>query len=104
MGSHYLCGYCGGRLARRSPDHPLVHATSGDRVRTIRPGDMVSDQHNRKGTTVGAADIVEVRGVKAYLILLARVCTDDYVTGMSMPAYRWPGGQWTIRSLTTVTP
>lgn len=65
------CGYCGGRAVRAVDFEPRdyevsaqswVHADSGERVRNVGPGDMVSGRHNRAGTKILALDLVEVEG------------------------------------------
>lgn len=97
----YLCGYCGGRV-RETKEGWRVHADAGNRIGNISPGDYLSEHHNRKGTSVGPYDLVEVRGVKRYMVTAALVCTNDYVWPMSMPAIRWPGNaRWTVRTVTT---
>lgn len=54
-----LCGYCFGVVVD-SPDGPgFIHESDGDRVTVSGAGDLVSAAHNRAGSRVNAADIIE---------------------------------------------
>lgn len=57
------CGFCGGRAVWHEDTLAWEHADDGERVRVGNPGDFVSAGHNRKGTRVNPADLVEPEGV-----------------------------------------
>jgi hypothetical protein len=55
------CGFCGGRVIRDEDNWAWMHAQPGERVR-VAPGDYVSAEHNRAGTTVLNVDVIEDGG------------------------------------------
>lgn len=63
-----VCGYCGGDAVESSlAGIPvMVHATDGERVANIGPGDFVSARHNRAGTPIMSYDLVKADEADQY--------------------------------------
>ena len=91
-----ICSYCGDRVRIPRDGFEYVHTTSAPRVRNISPGDFVSARHNVKGSPVGSYDVVEIGGVRKYMILTAREVAAE---AMGPEPYSLPGrhGTWTLR-------
>lgn len=56
----YECGFCGGVAHFDEDKRAYVHTFTSDRVPSGNPGDYVSAAHNRAGTIINPADLVEV--------------------------------------------
>lgn len=55
----YVCGYCDGWVIYSQENLRYEHAEDGERVKADSPGDFVSAAHNRAGTPVNPADVID---------------------------------------------